>query len=35
MNSQGALVEAKTSPQIQREVASLIQVPVVAGTINR
>ncbi|VDM95154.1 unnamed protein product [Thelazia callipaeda] len=34
-SSQGALVEAKTSPEIQREVAALLQVPVVAGTVNR
>ncbi|VDN90465.1 unnamed protein product [Brugia pahangi] len=35
LSSQGALVEAKTSPQTQRELAALIQVPVVAGTVNR
>uniref|UniRef100_A0A0K0E913 Eukaryotic translation initiation factor 6 n=1 Tax=Strongyloides stercoralis TaxID=6248 RepID=A0A0K0E913_STRER len=33
--SQGALVAAKTSPEIQKEISSLLQVPVVAGTVNR
>jgi hypothetical protein len=28
-------VAAKTPPEVQRELASLVQVPVVAGTINR
>uniref|UniRef100_A0A183EZH3 Eukaryotic translation initiation factor 6 n=1 Tax=Gongylonema pulchrum TaxID=637853 RepID=A0A183EZH3_9BILA len=35
LNSQGALVEAKTSPETQKELAALIQIPVVAGTVNR
>lgn len=35
LSSQGALVEAKTSPETQRELAALLQVPVVAGTVNR
>lgn len=33
--SQGALVAAKTSPETQKEISSLLQVPVVAGTVNR
>jgi len=35
LTSNGALVAAKTSPEVQRELASIAQVPVVAGTINR
>lgn len=35
ITSNGALVAAKTPPEVQREIASLIQVPVVAGTVNR
>ncbi|KAL3079761.1 hypothetical protein niasHS_014043 [Heterodera schachtii] len=35
MTSNGALVAAKTPPEVQREFASLAQVPVVAGTVNR
>lgn len=35
VSSQGALVEAKTSPATQRELAALLQVPIVAGTVNR
>ena len=35
LTSNGCLVAAKTPPEVQRELASLIQVPVVAGTINR
>ncbi|CAD5217981.1 UNVERIFIED_CONTAM: Eukaryotic translation initiation factor 6, partial [Eudyptes robustus] len=35
VTSNGALVAAKTPPQTQRELASLLQVPVVAGTVNR
>lgn len=35
MTSNGALVAAKTPPETQRELASLIQVPVLAGTVNR
>lgn len=35
LTSNGALVAAKTPPEVQRELASLIQVPVVAGTVNR
>lgn len=35
MTSHGALVAAKTSPEIQKELASLVQVPVLAGTVNR
>jgi translation initiation factor 6 len=29
------MVAAKTPPETQRELASLLQVPVVAGTLNR
>ncbi|KAH7698700.1 Eukaryotic translation initiation factor 6 [Aphelenchoides avenae] len=35
LSSNGALVAAKTPPETQRELSSLIQVPVVAGTVNR
>uniref|UniRef100_A0A915EN18 Eukaryotic translation initiation factor 6 n=1 Tax=Ditylenchus dipsaci TaxID=166011 RepID=A0A915EN18_9BILA len=35
LTSNGALVAAKTPPETQRELASLIQVPVIAGTVNR
>uniref|UniRef100_F1LAZ0 Eukaryotic translation initiation factor 6 n=1 Tax=Ascaris suum TaxID=6253 RepID=F1LAZ0_ASCSU len=35
LNSLGALVAAKTPTETQREVAALLQVPVVAGTVNR
>ncbi|KAI1717804.1 eIF-6 family domain-containing protein [Ditylenchus destructor] len=35
ITSNGALVAAKTPPEIQKELASLIQVPVIAGTVNR
>uniref|UniRef100_A0AC35U8M5 Eukaryotic translation initiation factor 6 n=1 Tax=Rhabditophanes sp. KR3021 TaxID=114890 RepID=A0AC35U8M5_9BILA len=33
--SQGCLVAARTPPDVQREISSLLQVPVVAGTVNR
>ncbi|VDD96588.1 unnamed protein product, partial [Enterobius vermicularis] len=35
ISANGALVAAKTPPDTQRELAALIQVPVVAGTVNR
>ncbi|PAV64968.1 hypothetical protein WR25_10276 [Diploscapter pachys] len=35
LSSNGALVAARTPPETQRELAALLQVPVVAGTINR
>ncbi|VDK45617.1 unnamed protein product [Anisakis simplex] len=35
LNSKGALVPAKTPPETQREIAALLQIPVVAGTVNR
>ena len=35
LSSQGCLVAAKTPVETQKEIASLLQVPVVAGTINR
>jgi translation initiation factor 6 len=35
MTSNGCLVAAKTPPETQRELSSLTQVPVVAGTVNR
>jgi len=35
LTSNGALVAAKTSPEVQRELAAIAQVPVVAGTVNR
>lgn len=35
ITSNGALVAAKTPVEVQREIASLLQVPVVAGTVNR
>ncbi|MFH4982511.1 hypothetical protein AB6A40_009220 [Gnathostoma spinigerum] len=35
ISSQGALVAASTPPETQKELSALIQVPVVAGTINR
>uniref|UniRef100_A0A914DQT8 Eukaryotic translation initiation factor 6 n=1 Tax=Acrobeloides nanus TaxID=290746 RepID=A0A914DQT8_9BILA len=35
LSSNGALVAAKTPPETQRELASLLQVPVIAGTVNR
>lgn len=35
ITSNGALVAAKTPIEVQRELASLAQVPVVAGTVNR
>lgn len=35
ITSQGCLVAAKTPIDTQKEIASLLQVPVVAGTINR
>ncbi|KAF8365542.1 eif-6 [Pristionchus pacificus] len=35
LSSQGCLVAAKTPPEVQRELAALLQVPVVAGTLNR
>uniref|UniRef100_A0A0N5AUW9 Eukaryotic translation initiation factor 6 n=1 Tax=Syphacia muris TaxID=451379 RepID=A0A0N5AUW9_9BILA len=35
LSSNGALVAAKTPPETQKELAALIQVPVVAGTVNR
>ncbi|CAK5051018.1 unnamed protein product [Meloidogyne enterolobii] len=35
LTSNGAMVAAKTPPEVTRELSSLIQVPVVAGTVNR
>lgn len=35
MSNQGALVHPKTSMQDQDELSSLVQVPLVAGTVNR
>ncbi|KAK5986231.1 Eukaryotic translation initiation factor 6 [Trichostrongylus colubriformis] len=35
LSSQGCLVAARTPPETQRELAALLQVPVVAGTVNR
>jgi len=35
MSNQGALVHPKTSIEDQDELAALLQVPVVAGTVNR
>jgi len=35
MTSHGCLVAAKTPPETQRELSSLLQVPVMAGTVNR
>ncbi|KAF7638126.1 Eukaryotic translation initiation factor 6 [Meloidogyne graminicola] len=35
LTSNGAMVAARTPPEVIRELSSLIQVPVVAGTINR
>ncbi|KAE9550085.1 hypothetical protein FO519_006697 [Halicephalobus sp. NKZ332] len=35
VTSQGCLVAAKTPVETQKEIASLLQVPVVAGTVNR
>jgi len=35
LTSHGCLVAAKTPPETQRELSSLLQVPVVAGTVNR
>ncbi|EYC18104.1 hypothetical protein Y032_0028g1680 [Ancylostoma ceylanicum] len=35
LSSQGCLVAASTPPETQRELAALLQVPVVAGTVNR
>uniref|UniRef100_A0A7E4UV86 Eukaryotic translation initiation factor 6 n=1 Tax=Panagrellus redivivus TaxID=6233 RepID=A0A7E4UV86_PANRE len=35
LTSRGCLVAAKTPVETQKEIASLLQVPVVAGTINR
>ncbi|CAI8501700.1 hypothetical protein FOG51_03499 [Hanseniaspora uvarum] len=35
LSNQGALVHAQTSVQDQEELSSLLQVPVVAGTVNR
>jgi len=35
ISNQGALVHPKTSVQDQDELSSLLQVPLVAGTINR
>uniref|UniRef100_A0AC35G767 Eukaryotic translation initiation factor 6 n=1 Tax=Panagrolaimus sp. PS1159 TaxID=55785 RepID=A0AC35G767_9BILA len=35
LSSQGCLVAAKTPVETQKEIASLLQVPVVAGTVNR
>lgn len=35
LSSQGCLVAASTPPETQRELAALLQLPVVAGTVNR
>lgn len=35
LSNQGALVQPKTSLQDQDELSSLLQVPLVAGTVNR
>ncbi|KAL7072241.1 hypothetical protein ACQ4LE_008707 [Meloidogyne hapla] len=35
LTSNGAMVAAKTPPEVTRELSSLIQVPVLAGTVNR
>ncbi|CAJ0944355.1 unnamed protein product, partial [Mesorhabditis belari] len=35
LSSQGCLVAARTPPETQRELAALLQIPVVAGTVNR
>ena len=35
ISNQGALVQPKTSLQDQDELSSLLQVPLVAGTVNR
>ncbi|CAL2028118.1 CBN-EIF-6 protein [Caenorhabditis brenneri] len=35
LSSNGCLVAARTPPEIQREIAALLQIPVVAGTVNR
>ena len=35
MSNQGALVTPRTSLQDQDELSSLLQVPLVAGTVNR
>jgi len=35
ITSHGCIVAAKTPPETQRELSSLLQVPVVAGTVNR
>lgn len=35
MTNNGCLVAAKTPTDVQRELSSLLQVPVVAGTVNR
>ncbi|PIC54266.1 hypothetical protein B9Z55_003585 [Caenorhabditis nigoni] len=35
LSSNGCLVAARTPPETQRELAALLQIPVVAGTVNR
>ncbi|CAB16860.1 Eukaryotic translation initiation factor 6 [Caenorhabditis elegans] len=35
LSSNGCLVAARTPPETQREIAALLQIPVVAGTCNR
>ncbi|CAI4230163.1 unnamed protein product [Auanema sp. JU1783] len=35
LSSNGCLVAASTPPETQRELAALLQIPVVAGTVNR